>query len=427
MKRNTFRVLFYVNRQKEKDGRVPLMGRVTINGNMAQFSCKLDVPIRLWNQKANRVMGRSTEADELNTILDSTRLRLRKIYHSILESDGYVTAEKVKEVFWGTQHLATGLIEAFENECTSFRSRIGKDRSIGTYKIMLNTMKHIRNFLQAQYKSTDIDLKDLNIEFIRNFSIYLGCEKNLKESTIWLHCMWLKSVVTHAHQNGWIETNPFSQFHVRPKTESREYLTDDELERLLNHPFLNPTLDYVRDIFLFACFTALSFSDIKKLQKNEIMDINGEKWIISTRQKTKVPVQVKLLDIPKKILNKYISDDQKLIFNNLNYWLVCKKIKTVMQECHIYKNISFHCARHTFGTFALSHGMPIESVSRILGHTNITTTQIYAKITMQKISKDIDSLEKAIKDNLYDKHRGNEKEMLQPDTSSDTSYHSYHK
>ena len=224
----------------------------------------------------------------------------------------------------------------------------------------------------------------------RSLRAYLTAERGLKNATIWLNCMWLKGVVMRAHYNGLIPRNPFAQFHISPNVKEREYLTEDEIKRIMAHEFDNPTLALVRDLFIFACFTALSFVDMKELTTDEIVEVNGEKWILSKRHKTNVPFQVKLLDIPLQIIEryKYLSED-KLVFGKINYWTMCKQLKKVMAECGIEKQISYHCARHTFGTLALSKGMPIESVSRVLGHTNIVTTQIYAKITTQKLDNDL--------------------------------------
>ncbi len=157
----------------------------------------------------------------------------------------------------------------------------------------------------------------------------------------------------------------------------------------MTHEFTNSKLAYIRDLFVFASFTALSFVDIKELTTDDIVDINGEKWILSKRHKTKVPFQVKLLDIPLQIIKRYEPfQKNKFIFPGLNYWNICKPLKTMIKECGITKDISFHSSRHSFATLALSKGMPIESVSKILGHTNIVTTQKYAKITTEKIDKD---------------------------------------
>lgn len=202
--------------------------------------------------------------------------------------------------------------------------------------------------------------------------------------------MWLKGVVMRAHYNGLIPRNPFAQFHISPNVKEREYLTEDELKAVMIHELADSKLAYIRDIFVFASFTALSFVDIQELTYDDIVEVNGEKWILSKRHKTKVPFQVKLLDIPLQIIERYKSQQENnLVFPNLNYWSVCKPLKKMIKECGINKSISFHCSRHGFATLALSKGMPIESVSRVLGHTNIVTTQLYAKITIQKIDDDL--------------------------------------
>ena len=202
--------------------------------------------------------------------------------------------------------------------------------------------------------------------------------------------MWLNGVVMRAHCNGLIPRNPFAQFHISPNIKEREYLTEEELKTLMTHEFADAKLSYIRDIFVFASFTALSFVDVKGLTTDDIVEVNGEKWILSKRHKTKVPFQVKLLDIPLQIIKRYEEfQTDKSVFPNLNYWSICKPLKKMIKECGITKDISFHCARHGFATLALSKGMPIESVSRVLGHTNIVTTQLYAKITTQKIDHDL--------------------------------------
>ena len=203
-------------------------------------------------------------------------------------------------------------------------------------------------------------------------------------------CMWVKTVVSRAHYNGQIPRNPFVQFRINPNTKEREYLTEGEIRTLLEHEFKDGTLAFTRDLFVFSCFTALSFVDIKELTTDEIMDVNGEKWILAKRHKTGIPFQVKLLDIPLQLIEKYRPfQKDKSVFGEINYWNICKKLKKVIAECGITKSISFHCGRHSFATLALSKGMPIESVSRVLGHTNIKTTQVYAKITTQKLDNDL--------------------------------------
>ena len=390
MARSTFKVLFYVNGSKEKNGIVPIMGRVTINGTVAQFSCKQTIPKNLWDAKGNRAKGKSAEARNINQALDNIKAQIIKHYQRISDREAYVTAEMVRNAYQGVGSEYETLIKAFDKDCANFLKRVGKDRSIGTYKVMVRARNYVAAFIKSFYRRTDMSMLELTPDFIKEFAAYLTAERGLKNATIWLNCMWLKGVVMRAHYNGLIPRNPFAQFHISPNVKEREYLTEDEIKRIMAHEFNNPTLALVRDLFIFACFTALSFVDMKELTTDEIVEVNGEKWILSKRHKTNVPFQVKLLDIPLQIIEryKYLSED-KLVFGKINYWTMCKQLKKVMAECGIEKQISYHCARHTFGTLALSKGMPIESVSRVLGHTNIVTTQIYAKITTQKLDNDL--------------------------------------
>ena len=222
-------------------------------------------------------------------------------------------------------------------------------------------------------------MQELTPDFIKDFSVYLANDLNLHYGSIWTTVIWVKGVVMRAHQNGHIPRNPFAQFHLPRNVKEREYLTEDELKQVMIHKFEDAELAFVRDIFVFVSFTALSFIDVKELTTDNIVEVNGDKWIIGRRYKTNIPFQVKLMDVPLQIIDRYKHlQEEKLVFGKMNYWSMCKKLKRVMKECGIEKQISYHCGRHSFATIALTNGMPIESVSRVLGHTNITTTQIYA-------------------------------------------------
>ena len=390
MARSTFKVLFYVNGSKEKNGIVPIMGRVTINGTVAQFSCKQTIPKTLWDAKGNRAKGKSTEARDINLALDNIKAQIIKHYQRISDREAYVTAEMVRNAYQGIGNEYETLLGAFDKDNATFQKRVGTDRVKGTYLARVRARNHVAAFIKANYKRSDLSMLELTPDFIKEFAVFLSTDRGLQNGSIWTNCMWLKGVVMRAHFNGLIPRNPFAQFHISPNIKEREYLTEEELKTLMSHEFADAKLSYIRDIFVFASFTALSFVDIKELTTDDIVEVNGEKWIISKRHKTKVPFQVKLLDIPLQIIKRYEEfQTDKSIFPNLNYWSICKPLKKMIKECGITKDISFHCSRHGFATLALSKGMPIESVSRVLGHTNIVTTQLYAKITTQKIDHDL--------------------------------------
>ena len=390
MARSTFKVLFYVNGSKEKNGIVPIMGRVTINGSVAQFSCKQTIPKALWDAKGNRAKGKSIEARDINHALDNIKAQIIKHYQRISDREAYVTAEMVRNAYHGIGSEYETLLGAFDKDNATFQKRVGTDRVKGTYMARVRARNHVAAFIKANYKRSDLSMLELTPDFIKEFAVFLSTDRGLQNGSIWTNCMWLKGVVMRAHFNGLIPRNPFAQFHISPNIKEREYLTEEELKTLMTHEFADAKLSYIRDIFVFASFTALSFVDVKGLTTDDIVEVNGEKWILSKRHKTKVPFQVKLLDIPLQIIKRYEEfQTDKSVFPNLNYWSICKPLKKMIKECGITKDISFHCARHGFATLALSKGMPIESVSRVLGHTNIVTTQLYAKITTQKIDHDL--------------------------------------
>ena len=388
--RSTFKVLFYVNASKEKNGIVPIMGRVTINGSVAQFSCKRTIPKELWDVKGNRAKGKSKEAREINLALDNIKAQIIKHYQRLSDREAYVTAEMVRNAYQGIGTEYETLLGAFDKDNATFKKRVGTDRTLSTYSSRVRARNHVAAFIKTNYKRNDMSMIELTPDFIKEFAVFLATDRGLQNGSIWANCMWLKGVVMRAHYNGLMPRNPFAQFHISPNVKEREFLTEDELKAVMTHEFTDSKLAYIRDLFVFASFTALSFVDIKELTTDDIVEINGEKWILSKRHKTKVNFQVKLLDIPLQIIKRYERfQEDKLVFPNLNYWNICKPLKKMIKECGITKDISFHSSRHGFATLALSKGVPIESVSRVLGHTNITTTQKYAKITTEKIDKDL--------------------------------------
>jgi len=391
--RSTFKILFYANKGKQKDGIVPIMGRITINGTQCQFSCKHSIPLDMWDVKGNCAKGRSKEALQINRDLDNIKAQIIKHYQHLSDREAFVTAEMVRNSYQGFGSEYETLLNAFDKDIASFKKRVGKDRVISTLWAMQLSRKDVASFIESHYRRKDISMLELTPDFIKDFAAYLSTERGLASGTIWQRCMWLKGVVMRAHYNGKIPRNPFAQFHISPNCKEREFLTEEELKQVMTHEFEDANLAFVRDIFVFICWTALAFVDVKNLTTDDIVDVNGDKWIVSHRHKTNVPYQVKLMDVPLQLIERYKHlQEDKLIFGKLNYWSICKKLKRVISACGIEKQISLHCGRHSWATLALSKGMPIESVSRVLGHTNIVTTQIYAKITSQKLDNDLTML-----------------------------------
>lgn len=283
------------------------------------------------------------------------------------------------------------LSSVYEEDLRSLESRIGKDRSASTWKAMLQGKTYVEKCLKEHFNMEDIAMKELTPQFIHDFSVYLSVERGLRGGTVWLACQQLKGVVTRAYQRGVLTWNPFAGFRLAKNIRPREYLTEGELKLLMDHEFEDKALTFTRDVFVFSAFTGLAFIDLKELKYENIVDINGSKWIVSQRHKTNIPFQVKLLEVPYQVIIRY-QHQGEYVFEQMEYATMAKRIHRVMEEVGIRKRISFHCARHTFAVLALNKGMPIESLSRLLGHTNITTTQIYAKITMHKLEEDMNRL-----------------------------------
>ena len=397
MARSTFKVLFYVNGSKEKNGILPIMGRVTINGTIAQFSCKQRIQKELWDAKGNRAKGKSRESTTVNFALDNIKAQIAKHYQRLSDREAYVTAEMVRNAYQGIGTEYETLLRAFDKENAAFAKRVGKDRSERTYRKYLIVRKYLADFIKKQYKRTDMAMNELTEDFIRDYCLYLRNKVGLAQSSVWIYSIPLKHIVTSAHYNGKIPRNPFAQYHVDPDHKEREFLTENEIKAMSSIELDNPNFALARDLFIFGCWTGISFIDIKNLTTDNIVDMNGSFWITSKRQKTGVPFQIKLMDVAMQIIKRYEPfRTGNRLFDIGSYNMVNRRIKTVAKRCGIEKTVSFHLSRHSFAVLALNYGMPIESVSKILGHTNITTTQIYAKVTNTKLENDISAFESKI-------------------------------
>lgn len=395
--RSTFKVLFYTKNQSVKNGKAPIMGRITVNGTQAGFSSKRTVSLSLWDVKANRAKGKSEEARTLNQELDNIKAQITKHYQRLSDREAYVTAEMVRNAYQGIGTEYETLLGAFDKENAAFAKRVGKDRAKRTYQKYLIVRKYLAEFIKSKYRRTDMSMKELSEDFIQDYCLFLRNDLGLAQSSVWIYSMPLKHIVATAHYNGKIPRNPFAQYHVNPDHKERAFLTENELEAFSNSEWDNPNFALARDLFVFGCWTGISFVDIKNLTTENIVEMNGGYWIVSKRQKTNVPFQIKMMDIPMRIIKRYehLREGNKL-FNIGSYDMVNKRIKKIAKSCGIQKNISFHMSRHSFAVLALNYGMPIETVSKILGHTNITTTQIYAKVTSSKLENDISAFEDKI-------------------------------
>lgn len=391
-RRSTFKLLFYLKKNSpKKNGKVTIMARITVNGKVAQFSTKLDTFIEKWNLKHNRILGRSKEANDINNRLDSIRMKITSLYNQFFEKDNHITAQSLKNEFLGIGKKRHSLIGLFKQKNEAFKKLIGVTRTRGTLSNYLNSLKHLQAFIQFEFHKNDVDLQEIDEDFIFKFDYYLRTVKNLKDNSVCLYTTPVRSVIKLAIQKDIIQKNPCIHYKIRMKETHRVFLIKEDIVKL-NNVELRSKSDFIRDMFLFSCFTGLSHIDLKQLKKEDIQySTDGSLWLIKRRRKTSVTSTVKLLDIPKKIILKYRGvSGTDFVFSMPETGVCNYHLKLISKKAEIGKHISFHTARHTFATLFLSEGVSIESISKMMGHKDIKTTQIYAKIINEKISKEID-------------------------------------
>lgn len=400
--RSTFKVLFYLKKNApKKNGYVPVMCRITIDGTIAQFSCKLDVNPDLWDTQSGRASGRTAEAKDTNLFLDNIRVGVNTHYREIFDKDNYVTAEKVKNAYLGLGMKHETILKVFAQHNEDFEKQVGKMKSKSTYQKYCTVYRHVQEFIRYRYNVSDIALKELTPAFIIDFELYLRANQDCTNNTVWVYMMPLRRMITIAQNNGWLNRDPFVEYSISPEDSDRGYLTKEEIKKLMNAPITRKKHELVRDLFVFCCFSGLSFRDLKNLTTDNLQtSFDGHEWIITKRQKTKVQSNIRLLDVPRRIIEKYkgIAKDGK-VFPVPSYQNLRDNITLIVQACEIKKHVTWHMSRHTYATeICLTNGMPIETLSKTLGHTNISTTQIYAKITNEKVSNDMEALSHRLQD-----------------------------
>ena len=390
--RSTFKVLFFLKRDKQKkDESVPVYCRITIDGKEARFGMKKNIDPKLWNVKEGKATGKSSESSEVNALLEKTKAGIHKIYRDVQERENAVSAEKVKNIFLGIDSKQYMLLKAFDEHVEEKFNLIGKRIVKSTYHRYYYLRIRLSEFLLEKYHLSDIPLREINYQFIRDFEIYLLTVRGNKQSTIAQYLINLKKIVELAYKNEWIFRNPFINYKIEDEKSERGYLTQREVEILMNWK-LDKRLERTRDVFIFCCFTGLSYIDVFKLTKEQIhLSIDGQQWIMGKREKTDMDYFIPMMEIPKKILEKYknqIFKNGKLLPVKVSL-TVNRHLKEIAEICGINKHLTFHLSRHTFATLTMSKGVSLESVSKMLGHKNIQTTQIYAKMTTEKVGRDM--------------------------------------
>lgn len=396
------KLLFYIKKTEVKtDGTCPIMGRISIGKTMAQFSTKQTTAVSLWDTRANRMSGKSTTAVAVNRALDKLSISINSHYQKLIQLNGSTTANEVKNAFQGMASAQHTLVKYYQNHNQEFFKRVGVNREKNTAIQYENSLNHLTRFIRKKYNVSDIPFSKLDLSFIEACDFYLRVELKLKSNTILGIVRHVRKMIKLAIAEGIIFRDPFDGYTPeRPKAEQK-YLTREELDRLMKTQLDHPSRYLTRDMFLFSVFTGLAYRDVCNLTPKHIVRADdGVLWISTTRQKTGTPCDIPLLELPKQIIEKYegTAKDGKLL-PMLSCGRLNKNLKVIAKLCNIDRKLIYHAGRHTYATeICLSQGVPIESVSRMLGHRDLRSTQIYAKITEHKIAEDIQRVESRIED-----------------------------
>ena len=390
-----FKVSFYLRSNYEnKEGKSPVMLRIFLGGEMTNFgTTKIFVKKSLWSNATSRLRGRTTEALSVNAALDAISTTLYGIYRKY-ENDESLSLDLIRTVYFGKNREFTSFLPVFDKFLEDIKQRVGKTIGADSLQKYSVLRRHFAEFLMYKYSRKDIGLNEFTPAVVQDFHLYMSTVAGCAYNTSVKKVKTLKTITIYAQKRGFLLHDPFVNHHFHMEPVDRGFLTDEEILRVANKDLGIQRLELVRDIFIFSCFTGLAYIDVSNLTPDHIVTMDDKQWIMTKRQKTSVETNVLLLDIPRAIIAKYSHKtyrDGKL-FPILTNQKTNSYLKEIADLCGIKKKLTFHLARHTFATMSLSKGVPIESVSKMLGHTNIRTTQIYARITNKKIEHDMEQL-----------------------------------
>ncbi|WP_333593126.1 site-specific integrase [Alistipes putredinis] len=397
MKVEKFKVLLYLKRSGlDKSGKAPIMGRITVNRTMAQFSSKLSCTPELWNPRESRLNGKSKEAVEINAKIDKLLLAINLAFDSLLERKIDFDATAVKEAFQGSVETQMTLLRRLDIHIEDMQSRIGIDVAKSSMSTYIYTRRYLGEFIKKRFKVEDLAFGQLNEHLAYEFQEYVLKDKGLAVDTARHYLAILKKICRLAFKEGHSEKRYFVNFKLpkenrkAPRALSRE---DFEKIRDLEIPASRVTHNIARDLFLFACYTGVPYADAVSITDDNIYtDDNGALWLKYLRKKNEHLGRVKLLPEAIALIEKYRSNERKELFPMIHHPNLRRHMKGLRDLAGIKTDLVYHQSRHTFGTLLVSAGVPMESIAKMMGHTNIRTTQGYAKVTDDKISEDMDRL-----------------------------------
>ncbi len=397
----SFGLIFYLKKNKhDRDKKSVIYMRITVDGEGIDISTKRKCMSKKWNRISGRMNVKEETAMEFNLYLDTLQQKVYEAKRKLLELDKEITPASIKDVMMGksVNREKRMLMEIFQHHNDQMKSLVGKDYAAGTLQRYETSYRHTKSFIETRYKISDININRLDFEFLSEYEYWLKSVRSCDHNSAMKYLSNFRKIVNRCLRNGWLEKDPFFGFKMAKREVERTALTEIELQTLAEKAFSIERLGIVRDIFLFSCLSGLAYADVKKLKKSEvIVGIDNEKWLTIKRQKTDSSSRIPLLPAAVNLMEKYKNHPQCIMEDRLLPVLSNQKMNAYLKEiadvCGISKTLTYHIARHTFATtVTLSNGVPIETVSKMLGHRNLKTTQHYAKILDLKVSRDMKSL-----------------------------------
>ena len=404
MKVEKFKVLLYLKKSgTDKSGKAPIMGRITVNRTMAQFGCKLSCKPELWNARESRLDGKSREAVETNAKLDKLLLAVNAAFDTLVERGQDFDATAVKDLFQGSMDTQMTLLRMTDRICEDLKARIGIDRAKGTYPGYYYMRRTLGEFIEWQFKTKDIAFGQLSEQFIHDYQNFVMDVKGLAVDTVRHYLAILKKVCRIAYKEGYAERCHFANFTLPQKTErTPRALSREDFEKIrdVEIPAWRTTHILVRDLFLFACYTGTAYADaVSVTMDNLYTDDEGCLWLKYRRKKNELRASVKLLPEALALIEKYHDDNRPTLFPMVYHPNLRRHMKSLAVLAGVSSTLCYHVARHSFASLiTLEAGVPIETISRMLGHSDITTTQVYARVTPKKLFEDMDKYIEATKD-----------------------------
>ena len=401
--RVNFKLLFFIKKTRLlRNGEAPIRIRITYGGQYAETQIKRSVPVKLWSQPKERSTGKDRLSTELNIYLESIRVKLHRIHQDMSLNDELISAKVIQSRFLGAEEFKRTLYNVFSEHNIRCRQLIGTDFCDITVRRYDNCLKYIMETVKTYKKRDDILLREVDAELIRNFEFYLKTDRECAQNTVIRYMKSFKKIINLALANGWINKDPFVSIKFKAVEVNKEFLMQEEIDKIYNKSFDIPRLDLVRDIFILCCYTGLAFIDVQQLNKDHIIaDGNGHLWIRKSRQKTKNMCNIPLLKIPLQILEKY-KDNPTCEKKNVLLPVMCNQkmnsyLKEIADFCGIKKKITMHTARYSYASVVcLANGVSMENVAKMLGHANTRMTQHYAKVLDNSILRDMMNVEQQL-------------------------------